>query len=195
MNTLKSANREAEMSDKEMRRQIVTLLFAVVVAFLISALAYVFFLLHPEAACYLASNPIYIGIWPPNLQDANVLLRAGYAIADSCILLSTRSIVSVVMLIYIFYLFVSQIWVKDTSYVPKLIPIAAGLILLYLWTSTKAISTEPASIYTVSTHSSVAVNLIKSFVKICGLYFGFSLLIQRMFALVRLKYNTGIGLK
>ncbi|MGO7297172.1 hypothetical protein ACC718_10170 [Rhizobium ruizarguesonis] len=191
MNTPKSANEKEEKADKEMRRQIWVLLFVVLVTFIIAVLAYGFFLLHAETACYLVESNIYTGIWPPNLQDADVLLGAGYARPDSCILLSTRSVISAVMLIYIFYLFVSQIWIKDVGYVPKLIPISMFLILGYLYTSTKVISTEPASIYTISTHSGVVVNLIKSYVKICGLYLGISLFIQRMFALLRLKYNTG----
>lgn len=174
-----------------MRRQLLLLLFAVLVALVIAVLAYGFFLLNVETACHLASNSMYMRIWPPNLQDADVLLGAGYARHDSCILLSTRSVISAVMLIYFIYLLVSQVWVKDTSYVPKLIPISVFLFLGYLYTSTEVISTAPASIYSISTHSGVEVNLIKSYVKICGLYIGLSLFIQRMFALLRVKFNTG----
>ncbi|RVU11930.1 hypothetical protein EOS93_08940 [Rhizobium sp. RMa-01] len=172
-----------------MRRQLLALLGAVLIAFIIAALAYIFFLFHADVACYLAHNSIYMGLWPRNLHDADVLLGAGYPVPDSCILLSMRSIISAVMLIYVFYLFFSQIWGKDTKYIPNLILISAFLTLGYLYTSMKEISTEPASIYSISTHSNVAVNLIKSYVKICGLYLGFSLLIQRIFALLRLKYN------
>jgi len=195
MNIHKSADERTEASDKEMRRQLCALFAAGLIAFVIAVLAYSFFWLHAEAACYLASNSIYVRIWPPNLQDAEILLRAGYSVPDSCILLSTRSMISAVMLIYIFYLFASQVWIKDRQYIPSLITASVILIFIYIFTSTRAVSTEPASIYTISTHSGVAVNLIKSYFKIYGLYFGFSLFIQRMCALFRFKYNTGRGIK
>ncbi|PDT26885.1 hypothetical protein CO660_25815 [Rhizobium sp. L9] len=191
MTTLKSANGKEGEADKEMRRQLWELLSAMLVTFLIAVLVYGFSWVHAEGACYLASNSIYMGIWPPNLRDANVLLEASYPVPDSCILLSTRSMISAIMLIYLFYLFVSQTWVKDASYIPKLIPISVFLTLGYLYIATKAISTEPASLYSTSTHSGVVVNLIKSYIEICGLYLGFALFVQRMFALLRLKHNAG----
>ncbi|PDS67834.1 hypothetical protein CO653_05505 [Rhizobium anhuiense] len=178
-----------------MRSQLWALLAALLIALIIAVLAYSFFWLRTDVACYLASNSIYMGIWPPNLRDAEVLLRAGYAAPDSCILLSTRSIISAVMLVYILYLLLSQVWIRDTIYIPKLIPISAFLIAGYLYSSTKAISTESASIYSISTYSGVAVNIIKSYAKICGLYLGIALLIQRTFALFRYKYNISRGLK
>ncbi|TCR98795.1 hypothetical protein EV281_108185 [Rhizobium sp. BK418] len=190
-----SVDEKDEVSDRDMRRQLWTLLAAMLVAFLIAVLAYSFFLLNAEVACYFASNKIYMGIWPPNLRDADVLLNAGYPAQDSCILLSTRSMIGAVMLLYIVYLFISQVWVRDRRYIPKLIPISAFLIFGYMYVSTKAISTGPATFYSISTSSGVAVNIIKSYVKICGLYLGVSLLVQRIFALLRLKYNLGRGFK
>ncbi|MGO7455620.1 hypothetical protein ACC684_27555 [Rhizobium ruizarguesonis] len=188
-----SSDEKKATSDKEMRRQLWALLGAALIAFIAATSAYIFFMFHADVACYLASNSIFMRLWPRNLRDADILLGAGYPVAESCILLSMRSITSAVMLIYVFYLFLSQIWVKDTKYIPNLMLISAFLTFGYLYTSMKEISTEPASIYSISTHSSVAVNLVKSYVKICGLYIGFALFTQRTFALFRLKYNTGRG--
>ncbi|WP_080635873.1 hypothetical protein [Rhizobium leguminosarum] len=187
MHKTNGAEEEEQGLDAEVRRQVIGLLIAVIGTFFIAGSAYAFFLLNAEAACALASSNVYLGLWPPNFRDADILARAGYAAHDSCILLSTRSIISGAMLAYVVYLLISQIWVRDRRYIPNIIFIAIALTSIYAWTSTKPISTEPASIYSISVYSSVFVNLIKSYVKICGLYFGSALLIQRLFALLRFK--------
>jgi hypothetical protein len=187
MNKTNGADEEEQRLGAEARRQVIGLLIAIIGTFFIAASAYVFFLLHAEAACSLASSNVYLGLWPPNFKDADILARAGYEAHGSCILLSTRSIISGAMLAYVVYLLISQTWVRDRRYVPNIIFIAIALTSVYAWTSTRPISTEPASIYTISIYSSIFVNLIKSYAKICGLYFGFALLVQRIFALLRFK--------
>ncbi|MGO7341498.1 hypothetical protein ACCT08_15160 [Rhizobium johnstonii] len=182
---------EAKKLDVEVRRQFAELIVAMIATFFVAALAYSFFLFHVDAACAFASNKVYLGLWPPNLRDADILARAGYPARDSCILLSTRSIINGAMIVYICYLLISQIWVRDRRYIPNIIYIAILFTLIYGWTSTRPISTEPASIYSISIYSGVFLNLIKSYVKICGLYFGLSLLIQRLFALLRFKSKVG----
>jgi hypothetical protein len=178
---------DSGQDELKVHKQMVHLLIYLVITLCVSFLSYILLTLYGNSSCLLLGNHFFVGLWPINFSDIEILKSFGYPAIDTCTLILTRSTTSGTMLIYIFYVLVSQLWVRESYYNSSLIPLFVFLVLLMTITSLIPISQKAATLYSQSVYSAVSVNSVKSFAKICMFYSVVSLLIQRIFGLIRLK--------